>query len=126
MSGLLDTSVIIGAEAGRPVGELPALAAISVITLEELRLGVLLADTDAVTARRQATLDRVAREFDPLPVDVRVARTCAELRAAARRSHRRIGPFDALIAATARVHDLALYTQDAGFEGLPGVEVVRV
>ena len=40
-------------EQGRPLGELPDRAAISVVTLAELHLGVLLAGEPAVQAVRQ-------------------------------------------------------------------------
>ena len=124
MSGLLDTSVFVARETGRPLGPLPDEAAISVVTLAELHLGVLMAD-DAVRSRRLATLAHVERMFDPIPVDDAVARAFASLVADARRAGRRPGALDALIAATAVAHDLDLYTQDADFEGLPGVRVIR-
>ena len=38
-AGLLDTSVFIAREGGRPLGELPARVTVSVITLGELELG---------------------------------------------------------------------------------------
>jgi len=50
----------------------------------------------------------------------------ARLVSEARREGRRPQALDALIAATAVVHDLDLYTQDADFEGLQGVRVIRV
>jgi predicted nucleic acid-binding protein len=33
---------------------------------------------------------------------------------------------DAWIAATAKAHDAAVYTQDADFDGIPGVRAVRL
>jgi predicted nucleic acid-binding protein len=33
---------------------------------------------------------------------------------------------DAWIAATAKAHGAAVYTRDAGFDGIPGVHVVRL
>ena len=50
--GLLDTSVFIARESGRPLGTLPSAAAISVVTIAELHLGVLMADRSAVRVRR--------------------------------------------------------------------------
>ena len=41
MKGLLDTAVFVAREAGRSLDSLPDEAAISVITLAELHLGVL-------------------------------------------------------------------------------------
>ena len=40
--GLLDTSVFIARERGRRLGDLPAAAAVSVVTVAELHLGVLM------------------------------------------------------------------------------------
>lgn len=56
-----------------------------------------------------------ARRFVPLPYDEIVAERLAELLAAARTQGRRAGAMDAIIAATALVHDLALWTQDDDF-----------
>lgn len=106
--GLLDTSVFIAREAGRPLGQLPAIAAISVITLAELRLGVLVADRPAIRARRLRTLTAVENAFEPLPIDSEVARTFAELVADAKRQGRRPKIMDTFIAATAIAHSLAV------------------
>ncbi len=126
MNGLLDTSVLIGLEADRALRALPDEAALSVITIEELTLGVRMAEQrgDAMLARRrQRTLDAVLAEFDALPVDRRIAAECASIRAAGRSRDIRFGPFDSLIAATAVVSGLPLYTQDTQFTEMPGVDV---
>ena len=124
--GLLDTSVFVAREPGRPLGPLPAAAAISVVTVAELHLGVLLADDPAVRAQRLRTLSSVEARFEPLPIDAAVARTFAELVAEARRTGRRPTIMDAWIAATAVAHDLPVYTQDEDFLAIPRVRVVRV
>lgn len=124
--GLLDTSVFIAREAGRPIGPLPEAVAISVVTVAELHLGVLMADDPAIRARRLRTLSSLMATFDPLPIDSGVARTFAELVAEARRQGRRPGIMDSWIAATAVAHGLSLYTQDEDFAGIPRVQVVRV
>ncbi len=126
MRGLLDTSVFVGREQGRAVGSLPDEAAISVMSVAELHVGVLLAGGPRVRARRLRTLARVERTFDPLPVDDAVARAFAEIVADARRKRRQPRVVDALIAATAVAHDLPLYSQDRDFELMPGVELVLV
>lgn len=123
MKGLLDTSVFIGREQGRPIGELPDEAAISVLTLAELHLGVLLAKGPKIRAQRLKTVGLVERSFDPLPVDDAVARTFAEIVADARRRGRRPKVVDVLIAATAARHDLVVFSQDADFKQIPGVRV---
>jgi len=124
--GLLDTSVVVALEVERAVGRLPDEAALSVITLEELSLGVRMAEHrgDAVLARRrQDTLDAVGARFEALPVTDAVALACAAIRAAGRQRGLRLAPFDALIAATAAVHGLPLYTQDAALARVPLVDV---
>ena len=66
---------------------------------------------------RQQTLEQ-ARRFVALPYDEAVAERLAELLAAARSKRRRAGAMDAIIAATALVHDLTVWTQDDDFEVL--------
>jgi predicted nucleic acid-binding protein len=124
--GLLDTSVFIAREAGRPLGELPETAAVSVVTLAELHLGVLMAPSSAVRARRLRTLMAVQNAFEPLPIDSEVARTFAELVAEARRHRKRPKVMDTWIAATAVAHNLVVYTQDEGFGAIPKVRVRQV
>lgn len=124
--GLLDTSVFIAEESGRPLGLLPRTAAISAVTVAELHLGVLMADDPAIRAQRLRTLSSVEALFEPLPIDAEVARIFAELVAAARRQGRRPKIMDTWIAATAVVHDLPVYTQDDDFLAIPRVRVTRV
>ncbi|HEU0316009.1 MAG TPA: PIN domain-containing protein [Solirubrobacteraceae bacterium] len=124
MSGLLDTSVIIAVAEGQSVA-LPAEAAVSAMTLAELHVGVLRARTGSQRAGRLRTVAVVEREFEVLPIEERVARCFGEVVAAAREAGRRPGVADVLIAATAIVHQLPLYTCDDDFDGLEGVEVVR-
>lgn len=126
MRGLLDTSVFIAREQARALGGLPDEAAVSVMTLAELHLGVLLADSPEVRAVRVKTLGEVERSFDPLPVDDSVARSFASIAAAARRAGRKPRIVDALIAATAVAHGLPVFTQDEDFAEMPEVQVVRI
>jgi hypothetical protein len=126
VTGLLDTSVFVAQEQGRSLGELPERAAISVVTLAELHLGVLLAEEPAIRAVRLRTLSEVERTFDPLPVDADVARTFAVIVAEARRAGKRPKVMDAWIAATAAAHRIPVYTQDADFTDIPGVQVAAV
>jgi predicted nucleic acid-binding protein len=126
--GILDTSVFIADEQGRALStdELPAEAAVSVVTLAELELGVHMATTEDARARRLATLRALSETYVAVPIDEPVASSFAELVAGARRSGRRLRVQDAWIAATAKAHGAAVYTQDADFEGPPGLDVVRV
>lgn len=124
MTGLLDTSVIVARSQGESVGTLPDEAAISVMTLAELHVGVLVARDAAIRAGRLRTLAEVEREFDPLPVDEAVGRRFAAVVADARAEKRRPKVIDALIAATALAYGLPLYTRDRDFEGLSDLQVV--
>jgi predicted nucleic acid-binding protein len=60
-----------------------------------------------------------------LPVDEVVASAFAELVAIARRTGHRPKVQDVWIAATARAHDVAVYSQDSDFDDVE-VDVVRV
>lgn len=115
MSGhLLDTSIFVAAELGRPLGSPPTGdARISVATLTELSVGVRRAK-GPVLPLREMTLAR-ARRFIALPYDERVAERLAEILAAARATGRRAGAMDTIIAATALTHDLTVWTQDDDF-----------
>jgi predicted nucleic acid-binding protein len=126
--GLLDTSVFIAREQRRDLefAALPDEGAISVVTLAELGAGVHLADSEPIRAQRLATLVAARSTFRALPIDPDVAADFAELAAAAHRAGRRPKIQDTWIAATARVHEIAVYTQDNDFDELPGVDVVRV
>lgn len=124
--GLLDTSIFIARESDRSLGSLPVAAAISVMTVAELHLGVLMADRPTVRARRLRTLTSVQNLFEPLPVDSEVARVFAELAAEARSTGRRAKIMDTWIAATALAHDLPIYTQDDDFLAIPQIRVFLV
>jgi predicted nucleic acid-binding protein len=126
MKGLVDTSVFIAREAGRPLESLPDEPAVSVVTLAELHLGVLRARDAQTRARRLRTVSRVEREYDAIPIDAEVARTFASIIVDARAAGRRPRVMDAWIAATAVRHGLAVFTQDADFDGIPQVQVQRV
>jgi predicted nucleic acid-binding protein len=127
LRGLLDTSVFIADEQGRPLAtaHLPDEAAISVVTLAELELGVQLASSEAVRGQRLRTLRATQATYVALPVDEPVASAFAELVAIARRAGRRPRVQDAWIAATARAHGVAVFSQDSDFDDL-AVDVVRV
>ena len=124
--GLLDTSIFIATESGRALGALPASGTISIVTIAELHLGVLMADRSAVRQRRLRTLLSVQDLFEAIPIDNEVARTFAEIVAEARRVGKRPKIMDAWIAATAVARNLPLYTQDEDFLSIPRVRVVRV
>lgn len=127
MRALLDTSFFVATESGRPLGEMSKVTEteVSVVTLAELTIGVLMAD-DVDRPARVATLSAVESTWDPLPVDAEVARQFARIVAALRVSGRRVPLLDALVAATAVVERIPVVTQDNDYEAIPGVEVIRV
>ena len=116
-SGLLDTSVFIARETKRPIGELPDHVAVSVVTIGELQLGVLSAPDSVSRARRADTL-ALARTADPIPISEAVmvswARLVVDCQAVG--IHRVVKLTDALIAATAVEHGLAVVTQDDDYD----------
>ena len=130
-SGLLDTSVFIARETGRPIGELPDRVAVSVVTLGELELGVLAAADEETRVQRADSLN-LARSADPIPISEAVMSSWARLVDDARRAgvHRLIRLTDALIAATAVAHGLPVVTQDDDFDRIAAahaaVRVIRV
>jgi predicted nucleic acid-binding protein len=125
--GLADTSVFIARESGRPlnVEALPEELAVSVITIGELRAGVLAARTLDVRDRRLATLT-AALELDPVPVDEGVAAEWARLRVLLRDSGQRMPVNDSWIAATALALAVPVVTQDDDFPDLEDLNVTRV
>lgn len=130
-AGLLDTSVLIARESGRPLGELPDRVAVSVVTIGELQLGVLAAADDEIRSRRADTL-ALARTADPLPLGeaamVAWAMLVADCRAAG--IHRAVRLTDSLIAATAIDRGLPVVTQDDDYDQMarvhPRLRVVKV
>jgi predicted nucleic acid-binding protein len=126
MRALADTSLFIAFEAGRPLAsEPPDEIVVSVVTIGELRLGVLMAEDVDIRQRRLSTL-QVASAIEPLPIDTAVATAWAGLVASLRASGRSMKLNDSWIAATAMAHELPVVTQDADFDGIPGLRVVTL
>lgn len=128
--GLLDTSVVIDLEVIDPA-LLPADLVISAVSLAELAAGPHATMDSEERARRQERLQRVEATFDPLPVDVDVARAFGRAYAAVAAGGGKVRgrrSFDLLIAATAIATALPLYTRNPeDFSGLHDVvEVVGV
>jgi len=126
-TGLADTSVFIAAESGRAarLDLLPDQLAISVITIGELRAGVLAAVDVGVRDRRLATLTG-ALAFDPIPIDQAVAETWARLRVSLREFGLRMAVNDSWIAATAMTLGIPVVTQDDDYLHAPGLEVIHI
>ncbi len=125
--GLADTSLFIARESGRPLDAsmLPDQLAVSVISIGELRAGVLVAPDVPTRDRRLATLT-AAIALDPVPVDAGVAEVWARLRLDLREQGRSLPVNDSWIAATAIALGVPLVTQDDDYAGTPGVDVIRV
>lgn len=115
MRAVLDTSVFIAREQERPLGELPEEIAVSVVTLSELRHGVLAAEHHTQRATRLSTLETARRLGQPLEIDETVGDELARLRVALKAINRALKVMDAWIAATAMAHAAAVCTQDSDF-----------
>jgi predicted nucleic acid-binding protein len=126
-AAILDTSVSIAVEQQRALARpLPEQVGVSVITLAELELGVLMARDADVRAIRLATVTRVREQAAGLAIDDRVSSGYARLAAAELSAGRRPRVNDTWIAATALVHGAEVWTQDADFTAFGAVEIVRV
>ncbi len=123
---LADTSLFIAVEQDRPLASHPPdRVAVSVVTVGELRLGVLAAQDGPTRARRLQTLSAAAA-LDPLPIDEGVAHAWAALRLALRDAGKRMPINDSWIAATAIANDLPVASRDGDYDGTPGLRVIRV
>ena len=124
---IADTSVLVGLEAGRVATEQVAdyAWAVSVISLGELRLGVLRA-TDPDTASIRLATYQLFRQFDPVVVDEAVADAWAVLIARLRADGRRMPINDSWIAATAIAHDVPVAAQGSDYAGTPGLTVIEL
>ncbi|MEX2447236.1 MAG: PIN domain-containing protein [Solirubrobacterales bacterium] len=130
MQAILDTSVFIAREQKRPLGALPDQVAVSIVTLSELRHGVLAAaGGHEQMARRLSTLEVARQIAKPLVIDEAVGDELARLRVALKAVGRAMKVMDAWIAATAMAHGAAVCTQDADFDAAAEaglLEVARV
>ncbi|MGH3636263.1 MAG: type II toxin-antitoxin system VapC family toxin [Mycobacterium sp.] len=124
---LADTSIFIGLEAARVDATrfVEYEWGVSVITLGELRLGVLQASDPEASARRLSTY-QLAQRFEPLPIDEAVSEAWALLVSRLRAANRRIPINDSWIAATAIAHDIPIVTQDSDYDAMADVEVITI
>lgn len=125
--GIADTSVFIARESGRALdeGNLPDELAISVVTVGELRAGVLAAADVATRDRRLATLTE-ALTLEPMPIDQPIAEAWARLRVTLRDEGKRMPVNDSWIAATAISLGVPVVTQDDDCIEVPGLQIIRV
>ena len=129
MSGpaILDTSIFVAIEQGRKLARsLPDQVGVSVVTLAELELGVLMAKESEARAMRLATLTRVREQTSGLPADDRVASAYARLAASELHAGRKPRIHDTWIAATALTHGGEVWTQDKDFTNFSAVQIVRL
>lgn len=125
--GLADTSVFIAHESGRSikVEAMPDRLAVSVITIGELRAGVLAA-TDAATRDLRLDTLTAALSLEPIHVDAKVANAWARLRLALRDAGQHMSVNDSWIAATALALGVPVVTQDDDFPTLDDLAVIHV
>lgn len=124
---ILDTSVFVAFERNRQLAQpLPEHVGVSVVTLAELELGVLMAQDAETRATRLSTLTRVREQTAGLPADERVASAYARLAATELQAGRKPRVHDTWIAATALVHRAQVWTQDRDFTTFGGVDIVRL
>ncbi|HUH67647.1 MAG TPA: type II toxin-antitoxin system VapC family toxin [Mycobacterium sp.] len=123
---MLDTStVILLGDIADPTA-LPDQSVISAITLAELSVGPHVARSDDERSARQQHLQQAEADFEVLPFDAECARAfggvAAALRALGRKPAARA--YDALIAASAIAHGIALYTCNPNdFQRIPRLEL---
>ena len=125
-TGIADSSVFIARESGRPLrtAALPDELGVSIITIGELRAGVLAAADVETRDQRLATYS-AAQSLDPIPIDVPVADAWARLRILLRDSGQRMPVNDSWIAATAMALGIAVVTQDDDYAEVPGLTVIK-
>jgi hypothetical protein len=127
-TGILDTNTVIRLADLAPE-QLPLTPLITTVTLAELSVGPLTAESDEAAAERQAHLQMAEADFEALPFDVFAARAFGRVAASLRRAGRKAKArtFDAMIAATALANDLPVYTANPDdFAGIDGLDVVSV
>ena len=124
---LADTSIFIGIEAARFDASRFAEYewGVSVITLGELRLGVLQASGPEAAARRLSTY-QLAQRFEPLGIDEAVSEAWALLVSRLRVANRQVPINDSWIAATAMAHNVPIVTQDRDYDAMPDVEIIAI
>ncbi len=125
--GLADTSVFIARESGRTLtlSAIPDELSVSVVTIGELRAGVLAASDTSTRDRRLSTLSG-ALLLEPVPITEEVADNWARLRVLLRDEGMRMPVSDSWIAATAMSLGIPVVTQDDDFPQLDSLQVIQV
>jgi len=123
---MLDTSAVILLGEITDATALPDESVISAITLAELSVGPHVARDDEERSARQQHLQQAEADFEVLPFDADCARAFGGVAAALRASGRKPAAraYDALIAASAIAHGVALYTCNPNdFRGIPRLQL---
>ena len=112
--GVLDTSVIIDLEL-LPEAALPVQSSVAAVTLAELAAGLHTTDDVVERAARLTRLQFIEANLDSLPFDAAAARRYGQLIALILAAGQSPRPrrLDLMIAATALVNELPLYTRNA-------------
>lgn len=137
MSHLLDTNIV--SEWTKPIPDLGVTAwlgsidedrtYLSVVTFAEVRNGIELMAPGRRRDRLETWLvEDLPRQFDGriLVIDRRVAEAWGVMSVLRRRAGLPIGPLDAFVAATAKVHDLTLVTRNVRDFGQLGIRVFNL
>lgn len=127
--GVLDTSAVIALPELQFPDQLPDEPLITTVTLAELSVGPLVARTKSERAARQAHLQQAEADFVPLTFDASAARAFGRIAACLRQAGRKKSArfYDAMIAATALVNELPIYTCNPDdFVGISGLEVIPI
>jgi predicted nucleic acid-binding protein len=124
---IADTSVFVGLGADRfdPAQFADFEWGISAITLGELRFGVLQA-RDPETASRRLSTYQLAQRFEAIVIDEAVSDAWALLVSRLRAAGRKAPLNDSWIAATAIAHSIPIVTQDADYDHMHDVEVIKI
>lgn len=124
---IADTSLFTGLEPSRVDHDVVGFydLGVSVVTLSELRLGVLQAQDPEVAARRLSAY-QVAQRFRPLVIDENVSEAWALLVTRLRAAESKVPLNDSWIAATAMAHEVPVMTQNAEYESVPDLDVIRI
>jgi hypothetical protein len=126
--GLLDTNAVINLER-LPPEHLPLKPSITTVTLAELSVGPLTAQSEVAAVQRQAHLQMAEADFEALPFDAAAARAFGRVSASLRRAGRKAKArtFDAMIAAIALANGLPIYTCNPDdFSGIDDLQVIAV
>ena len=128
MAFLIDTSLLVRADRGELQDPLSAVfesqLSVSVITLAELRRGVLMASPES-RAKRVAFVGTLVSKLTMIPIDERVAEVHAHLWSQLKEVGKPVPENDLWIASTAIARGLPVATLDRKhFSRIPGLEVL--